>query len=244
MQCRAGRGDYPMQTRYLGDSHDFIKFALLRHVHSQCRLRLGVNWYLTRPEEVDRKGSSDGEMRHHLTHPAWAGWDAELLDAVRHFEVPEHRKLAALEASGILPPDTLFFDEPVAQRDRESWHARATEALADADLVFLDPDNGMEVKPRSMTGRRKAKYAYYVEMCSYYEQKQAVIAIQFAGRSDPIERGHREHKPRQPAGAASLATDSSRPRYAEHPVRSLGPGRHGNCVRFRVAELWKRWPQG
>ena len=178
-----------MQTRYLGDSHDFIKFALLRHVHSQCRLRLGVNWYLTRPENVDRKGSSDGEMRHHLTHPAWAGWDAELLDAVRGFEVSEHRTLAALEASGILPPDTLFFDEPVAQRDREGWHARATGALADADLVFLDPDNGMEVKPQSMTGSRKAKYAYYAELRSYYERKQAVIAIQFAGRSDPIERG-------------------------------------------------------
>ena len=178
-----------MQTRYLGDSHDFIKFALLRHVHRQCRLRLGVNWYLTHPEEVDRQGSSDGEMRHHLTHPAWAAWDDELLEAIRDFEVPEHRTLAALKAAGILPTDTLFFEEPVAQRAREGWHARATEALADADLVFLDPDNGMEVKPQSMTGRRKAKYAYYAEMSSYYEQKQAVIAIQFAGRSDPIELG-------------------------------------------------------
>ena len=77
-----------MQTRYLGNSHDFIKFALLRHVHRHCGLRLGVNWYLTSADEVDRHGSSDGEMRHHLTHLAWRAWDPDLLEAVRDFELP------------------------------------------------------------------------------------------------------------------------------------------------------------
>ena len=179
-----------MQTRYLGDSHDFIKFALLRHVHRQCGLRLGVNWYLTNPDEVDRQGSSDGEMRHHLTNLAWAAWDPELLEAVRDFDVPERRTLLALQASGILPRNTLFFEQPVAHHNRADWHQQAVTALADADLVFLDPDNGMEVKPGSMTGRRKAKYAYYSEARSYFERNQSVITIQFARQCNPIKRGY------------------------------------------------------
>lgn len=178
-----------MQTRYLGDSHDFIKFALLRHVHRHCGLRLGVNWYLTSPDEVDRQGSSDGEMRHHLTHHAWRAWDPELLEAVRDFELPEGRTLAALRASGILPRNTLFFEQPVPHQNRANWHHHAVSALAAADLVFIDPDNGMEVKPKSMTGRRKSKYAYYSEMKSYFDENKAVMTIQFARQCDPIKRG-------------------------------------------------------
>jgi hypothetical protein len=33
-----------MQLRYLGDSHDYIKFALLRHLHRSLNIRIGVNW--------------------------------------------------------------------------------------------------------------------------------------------------------------------------------------------------------
>ena len=47
----------------------------------------------------------------------------------------------------------------------------------------------MEIKPQSMTGRRRAKYAYYSEMQSYFENNKAVITIQFARQCDPIKRG-------------------------------------------------------
>ena len=55
-----------MQERYLGDSHDFLKYALLRHLSGELGLRLGVDWYLTRPESVDCPGNNDGEKRQHL----------------------------------------------------------------------------------------------------------------------------------------------------------------------------------
>ena len=34
-----------MRERYLGDSHDFLKYALLRHQSGELGLRLGVNGY-------------------------------------------------------------------------------------------------------------------------------------------------------------------------------------------------------
>jgi len=46
-----------MQEGYLGDSHDFLKYALLRRLHARTGMRLGVNWYRTEPEAVDHLGS-------------------------------------------------------------------------------------------------------------------------------------------------------------------------------------------
>jgi len=59
-----------MQEKYLGDTPDFGKFALLRALcNKQTRLRLGVNWYLTVSSEVDKPDNKDGKKRHHVTNP-------------------------------------------------------------------------------------------------------------------------------------------------------------------------------
>src|SRR4051794_2727494 len=44
----------------LGDSHDFLKYAFLRHLHKAGGWRIGLNWYLTHHGEVDRPDSNDG----------------------------------------------------------------------------------------------------------------------------------------------------------------------------------------
>ena len=58
-----------MQEKYVGDTPDFVKYALLRALcvdnDDYPPLRLGVNWYLTLGDEVDRADNMDGEMRHH-----------------------------------------------------------------------------------------------------------------------------------------------------------------------------------
>ena len=97
-----------MQERYLGDSHDFIKYAFLRHLHRETGLRIGLNWYLTRPEDVDRPGNNDGEKRHHLKSSVWQGWDADLLERLRGFEKLSERKIDRFYGKGILPSGTCY----------------------------------------------------------------------------------------------------------------------------------------
>jgi hypothetical protein len=58
--------------------------------------------------------------------------------------------------------------------------------LAEAGLVFLDPDNGFEVK--SMSARTQPKYALYDEITRYLGNGQTVVAIQFARQCDPLAR--------------------------------------------------------
>lgn len=87
---------------------------------------------------------------------------------------------------GLLPPDIIYFEEPVSLADRRAWHNRAISWLNGAQMVFLDPDNGFEVK--SANQRTCPKYSEYAEVSDYLKRGQAVVAIQFARQCDPIQR--------------------------------------------------------
>jgi len=175
-----------VQERYLGDSHDFIKYALLRHLNARLGVRLGVNWYLTHPHHVDRADSNDGEKRHHLTGKGWAETDPDLFAKIARFDAPESRNLSNIAAWEILPGNTLYHDAVLSAVDREPWHVAAVEGLAKSDLVFLDPDNGFEIK--SMTKRTAPKYAFYKEAADYLQTGKTVVGIQFARQCDPVAR--------------------------------------------------------
>lgn len=175
-----------MQERYLGDSHHFLKYALLRHLHGALRATLGVNWYLTRPELVDRPNNNDGEKRHHLRGKDWPATDPELFAEIGKFEHPSERRIEKIEEWGILPSNTLYHDEHVGTAERDNWQARAVENLDHADLVFLDPDNGFEVP--SMSLRTSPKYSFYREACDFVRRGKIVVGIQFARQCDPIQR--------------------------------------------------------
>lgn len=171
-----------MQERYLGDSHDFLKYAVLKTLHGAVGGPVGLNWYLTRPESVDHPAKNDGEKRHHLTQAVWRRCDSELLAAMVSFRDPSSRSIARFEASGTLPRNTLFMSEPVPADPtaRADWHGRALSRLAKARAIFLDPDNGFEVK--SMTRKSSPKYALVDEVNAYRARGQVVVTIQFAPR--------------------------------------------------------------
>lgn len=176
-----------MQERYLGDSHDFIKYALLRHLSNDLELRLGVNWYLTFPEDVDKKGNNDGEKRHHLKGKDWLGLDPDLFKKIKYFDNPENRKLENISKQAILPAQSIYFADPAPKTDRYVWHQKALGVLNTADLVFLDPDNGFEVK--TMSRKTSPKYAFYGEMADYLRVGKIVLVIQFARQCSPFKRG-------------------------------------------------------
>ncbi len=171
-----------MQERYLGDSHDFVKYALLRNLHSSLKLRLGINWYLTE-KTIDHSSNNDGEKRHHLKGGGWQRWDTILFDNIKIFEDKKHRILKNVSSHQILPPDTLYFEEIVPTSDRTFWHTRAMKALSDSDIIFLDPDNGFEVK--SASAKKLPKYSLYNESIAYHRQGKIVVSIQFARQCSP-----------------------------------------------------------
>ncbi|CDK99760.1 protein of unknown function [Magnetospirillum gryphiswaldense MSR-1 v2] len=171
-----------MQERYLGDSHDFVKYALLRFLRRTLDMTIGVNWYLTEPDKVDKSGNNDGEKRHHMSGGEWKAWVPDLFERLRPFQAISNRRIKGIETVGVLPEDTAFYREHVATTNRHIWHHHARTALKEADVVFLDPDNGFEVD--SMSPRTAPKYALYDEALDYYRNGQTVVGIQFVRQAN------------------------------------------------------------
>jgi hypothetical protein len=140
------RGHLTMQNRYVGDIGDYVKLAILRALSPGSRL--GVAWWLF----LDENHNKDGRHIEYLERSdRWRRFDPDLFDALQKVGASDRRNVRALEASNILA-EANFADEmipaggPVGQRRqaRQEWFLRVKRLLADANLVFVDPDNGLE----------------------------------------------------------------------------------------------------
>lgn len=204
-----------MRHNYVGDEGDYAKLALLRALQGDDRL--GVNWYLTVHEEGEgAPGAGDGNKLSHLTDDDWLWLDKALLVDMRRSLrrwLAGDRHIEHLEE--LLPDATFFGDElPTGELKgaerraaRDAWHHRALAALADTDLVFVDPDNGFEVKSRGPGSKWRCKYATYAEVSDYLARGQAVVAYQ--------------HKPRL---TWEKAVAKVRAELREHGVPTADPG--------------------
>jgi hypothetical protein len=141
-----------MQNRYAGDIGDFVKIAILRALTSGNRL--GVLWWLY-PEE-----NHNGNGRHvdYLQQASkWRQFDTELFDGLSEIVASNKRSVLSLEEAKFLPL-AKFFGEIIpiegspAERkaDRVEWFKRARRATEDCDVVFVDPDNGLQTKGFSL----------------------------------------------------------------------------------------------
>ena len=141
-----------MQDRYAGDAGDFGKLALLRALGPGRRL--GVCWYRT---EGLHEANNDGGHLAYLDQPVrFRHLDTDLFDSLRAYIEAvraglDCRTVARLEELELLPQGTLFHGTPCPSEAeaRAAWADGMRHGMEPADLVFLDPDNGLEGTRRS-----------------------------------------------------------------------------------------------
>jgi hypothetical protein len=133
-----------MQIHNCGGIGDFGKFALLRHL-TQDR-RLAVCWYLTGASDEPKNRDKHFDYLRRpdsFRHLAPELYDrlAEFADGRPAFADP----LTALQSSGVLE-NAVFIRQQVPQKAsvRPLWAERLANSVSGANLVFLDPDNGIE----------------------------------------------------------------------------------------------------
>lgn len=189
-----------MQDRYTGDVGDFAKYGLLRQLlqpsASGQELRLAVLWYLMDDED----SNSDGKHISYLKDNRMRSCDPALHDTLKLFIDNNTRNVASLERSGLLAPNrTVFFSARLAslktRREgdvsavdaRRRWFLRALEISEAADLVFLDPDNGLEVASVPPSSPKASKYVFLHEVGAIAERGQSLLIYQHHNRSAPAE---------------------------------------------------------
>ena len=163
-----------MQDSYVGDIGDFGKYGLLRQIN-RTPLRLAVNWYHVFQQKPGKQ--NDGKFIDYLTSPnQYRRYDPKLFDVLRKIVVEEaSRSLHEIEKSNIIEAD--FYSE-VISGNRSRWHQNAIIGTRKADVVFLDPDNGLETEHMHQRDSATEKHVKWDELKDYYDRGQSVILYQ------------------------------------------------------------------
>jgi hypothetical protein len=166
-----------MQNRYVGDIGDYVKLAILRAL-SPGR-RLGIAWWLF----PDSGTAGDGRHISYLdAETKWQDLDPPLYDALKQVVASGSRKVTALEDANLLP-GSIYFSEEIptgatpnqTRTQREAWFARCQAQLAGCDLVFLDPDNGLEPKTFSLGAKKGGKSVSLAALVALRQPGRALV---------------------------------------------------------------------
>ena len=163
-----------MKNQYYGDINDYKKYGLLRVLCADVPITLC--WMLT----PDDPGPDGGKIAY-LSQPArWRHYDPELFDHLEHQVVKQkHRHVSAFEQSGLLPQCRYFSQVTPDDADgRKRYFEDLLQFCEGSDLIFFDPDNGLEVKSVPFGRTRSSKYLYWQEVKQAWKRGFSLLIFQ------------------------------------------------------------------
>jgi hypothetical protein len=192
-----------MQDHYVGDVGDFGKYGLLNTV-LECsggEVCLGVNWYYVegpKQENGDGKyiGYLDLENRNMRKYEDYRRCFPEIFAVLKTIVGAETRTIAAIEESGIIGEGVVYYRKAVStphlhhtrrEAAREEWFAGSLECLSDADIIFLDPDNGIQPDSLKKSHKRAGKYFFRDECREYFARGTSLILYHHRNRKPEKE---------------------------------------------------------
>ena len=162
----------------------------------------------------------------------------------------QNRSIKALEGTHLLSGAAYWSkDENVRHGKKRStcpradWFQSAFEATAGCDLVFLDPDNGIECTNLRPTQGKSRKYVFRCEVGKLIERGQSVVVYHHTHFRVPAEEQVRQHL-RMLAEAIALP---GRPfgvlfhRGATRAFLILPVQKHYQTLLERTNELVQKW---
>ena len=198
-----------MQDRYVGDIGDFGKYGLLNALcmpsagSREPEFRLGVVWYLYPDEEQNGDGRFTEYLRpSDVNREAYRACDPILYDMLGKIVFNDERNVSSLPKHQILPPTTVYYEAPLTFEGlfrkgplypaklldhRKKWVEDGLEATAGCDLVFIDPDNGLEIKSTPRHHRRGPKYCAFDELEPCLARGQSLVIYQHLGHHQPAD---------------------------------------------------------
>ena len=157
---------------------------MLRAILAARPVTVLVAWMLT-PDD----GGRDGSLREYLRQPErWRHYDPKLFDGLQNLLHCAAAPAASLiEESGLLLGASFYSTEvPDRRLGRDAWREGLLAAAKDVDLVFLDPDNGLEVPSKPVGHIGSSKYVTWDEVAGLWRLGCSVLIYQ--------------HFPRKPRG--------------------------------------------
>ena len=135
-----------------------------------------VAWMLT-PDD----GGTDGKFVSYLERPGkWSKYDPELFHKINALLAPaSKRRVGLIENTDLLPRAEYFSSlVPDTPFGRDQWFNSLAQISHGCDLVFLDPDNGLEIKSKAYGLKNSSKYLYWREVESLWTSGKSLLIYQ------------------------------------------------------------------
>ena len=167
-----------MKDQYFGDFGDYQKMSFLKTLRDMGNFTTLVHWMKTKDD-----GSSDGRHITYLNDPArWGAYDADIFSFLKEkIDSGDKRSLSHIEKSSHMEGIKFIVDyiHNEEERRRISEEILKDESI---NLVFFDPDNGIEIK--SINSKNKHKYVLLSEIAETYKSGRSVLVYQHFGRQN------------------------------------------------------------
>ena len=196
-----------MQNKYVGDIGDFWKYGLLRRLtcpeFAASPLSLGVIWYLF-DDENNQDGKKIGYLKDEKKIAKFRQCDVHLFDTLQQI-VNGKRDVSAIEQSELFPSNTVFFSDILSYegmsphgevarhrrlKHRSDWVKKGFNLTCKSEIVFFDPDNGLEIQSEEKHHKNAPKYVYWDEIAPLQERerKQSVVIYQHCGQNEKHDK--------------------------------------------------------
>jgi hypothetical protein len=165
-----------MKHQYFGDVNDYRKYGLLRRLATEGGLQLGISWMLTPDDDSRHGGKVD-----YLDQPRrWRSYDPDLFDHLAaSVEIGRARDLSVVEANNLIPGarfhSDIIEDGKVA---RAAYMKTMHDRFKGLDLVFFDPDNGLDVKSCPLGRKGSSKYLTCQEAAATFATGASLLVFQ------------------------------------------------------------------
>ena len=171
-----------MKNQYFGDVNDYRKYGLLRTLANYGQFKIGVCWMLTADD-----GRTDGKFTTYLDKPQrWRQYDPQLFDLLYQWVAADRRRNVLLAENEKVLSGVRFHNKLLtASGDkRATYFDEMGEQLAGCDLIFFDPDNGVEVKSIAKGRRNSEKYIYWDEIVKTFQAGHSILLYQHFRREE------------------------------------------------------------
>lgn len=164
-----------MKNQYFGDVNDYRKYGILRQLANN-NIKILICWMLT-PND----SGNDGNFIEYLNDPnKWRIYDPELFDALKEEVMTRKQRDVGCVKELNLIQHASFVDSILdgTQAARSSWLVELRQHRKNTDLVFFDPDNGIEVASYPKTRRDSKKYIYWDELEETWQSGMSLLVYQ------------------------------------------------------------------
>ena len=169
-----------MKNQYFGDISDYRKYGLLRLLSRMGSTKTAICWMLT-PDD----NRPEGKFITYLDQPGkWRFYEPGLFDCLKTIVIDENKRDVSEAQKHQIIPSALYFTDilPDEAPQREEYFSLFMRMTQGYDLVFFDPDNGIEVKSKPYGHKGSSKYLYWSEIKDAFSTSHSLLIYQHSPR--------------------------------------------------------------